>query len=112
VLPTWHQALDAIGHDDEPWHVARFDAQGVLSGSKDANRCIGYLTKYLTKEVADCQGEWIDPRRGQVPSSVVAGDWLGWRGSVKRRTRETDEAPRRNCSAWRLTGSTLPSVGY
>ena len=31
----------------------RFDAQGVLSGSKDAGRCIGYLTKYLTKQVAD-----------------------------------------------------------
>ena len=41
--------------EDEPWHVARFgdrfDAQGVLSGSKDAGRCIGYLTKYLTKQV-------------------------------------------------------------
>ena len=55
VLPTWDQALDAIGPDDEPWHVARFgvrfDAQGVLAGSKDAGRCIGYLTKYLTKQV-------------------------------------------------------------
>ena len=41
--------------DDQPWHVARFgdrfDAQGVLAGSKDAARCIGYLTKYLTKQV-------------------------------------------------------------
>jgi len=58
VLPTWDQALDAIGDQDEPLHVARFgdrfDAQGVLAGSKDANRCIGYLTKYLTKHVADC----------------------------------------------------------
>ena len=58
VLPTWDQALDAIGDQAEPVHVARFgdrfDAQGVLSGSKDANRCIGYLTKYLTKQVADC----------------------------------------------------------
>ncbi|MGO8888504.1 MAG: replication initiator [Streptosporangiaceae bacterium] len=58
VLPTWDQALDAIGDEAEPWHVARFgdrfDAQGVLSGSKDAGRCIGYLTKYLTKQVADC----------------------------------------------------------
>ena len=56
VLPTWDQALDAIGDEDEPWHVARFgvrfDAQGVLAGSKDAARCIGYLTKYLTKQVA------------------------------------------------------------
>ena len=40
-------------------------------------------------------GEWIDPRRGQVPLSVVAADWLGSRSSVKRRTRESDE------SAWR-----------
>jgi protein-tyrosine-phosphatase len=54
ILPTWDEALDAIGDEDEPWHVARFDAQGVLAGSKDANRCIGYLTKYLTKQVGDC----------------------------------------------------------
>ena len=58
VLPTWDDALDAIGDEDEPLHVARFgerfDAQGVLAGSKDAARCIGYLTKYLTKQVADC----------------------------------------------------------
>ena len=58
VLPTWDDALDAIGDQDQPLHVARFgerfDAQGVLAGSRDANRCIGYLTKYLTKHVADC----------------------------------------------------------
>src|SRR5579875_886866 len=41
-------------------------------------------------------GEWIDPRRGQVPLSVVAAEWLGSRGSVKRRTRESDEAAWRN----------------
>ena len=43
---------------DLPWHVARFgdrfDAQGVLAGSPQAARCIGYLTKYLTKQVGDC----------------------------------------------------------
>jgi hypothetical protein len=58
LLPTRDQALDAIGEDDKPFHVARFgvrlDAQGVLAGSKDAARCIGYLTKYLTKQVGDC----------------------------------------------------------
>ena len=58
VLRTWDDTLDAIGAEDEPRHVARFgerfDAQGVLPGSKDAARCIGYLTKYLTKQVADC----------------------------------------------------------
>jgi replication initiator protein RepSA len=50
-LPTWDEALDAIGPNDQPQHVTRlgvkFDAQGVLAGSKDAGRCIGYLTKYL-----------------------------------------------------------------
>jgi hypothetical protein len=58
VLPTWDQALDAIGAGDAPSHVARFgerfDAQGVLAGSKDSGRCIGYLTKYLTKHLGDC----------------------------------------------------------
>ena len=58
VLPTWDEALDAISAYDLPWHVARFgdrfDAQGVLAGSPQAGRCIGYLTKYLTKQVGDC----------------------------------------------------------
>jgi hypothetical protein len=58
VLPSWDEALDAVGAGDAPQHVARFgerfDAQGVLAGSHGAARCIGYLTKYLTKHVGDC----------------------------------------------------------
>jgi hypothetical protein len=54
-LPAWAEALDAIGPHDQPLHVAqfgpKFDAQGVIAGSKDAGRCIGYLTKYLTKQL-------------------------------------------------------------
>lgn len=41
-------------------------------------------------------GEWIDPRLGQVPLTVVAADWLGSRSLVKRRTRESDEAAWQN----------------
>jgi hypothetical protein len=41
-------------------------------------------------------GEWTDPRRGRVPLSDVAADWLNSRGLVKRRTRESDEAAWRN----------------
>ena len=41
-------------------------------------------------------GEWVDPRRGRVPLSVVAADWLSSRSSVKRRTRESDQAAWRN----------------
>jgi hypothetical protein len=90
VLPTWDQALDAIGEDDEPLHVARFgkrfDAQGVLAGSKDAARCIGYLTKYLTKHVADCHQATTEPQRAHIdqltealryePCSPRCANWL------------------------------------
>src|SRR6202167_879810 len=90
LLPTWDDALDAIADDGEPLHVARFgdrfDAQGVLSGSKDANRCVGYLTKYLTKHVADCHEAATDAQRQHVdrlaaalryePCSPTCANWL------------------------------------
>ncbi len=90
VLPTWDQALDAIGPHDDPLHVARFgpkfDAQGVLAGSKDAARCIGYLTKYLTKHVADCHAPDTDAKRAHAarladalryePCSPTCANWL------------------------------------
>jgi hypothetical protein len=90
VLPTWDEALDAIGNDDEPLHVARFgdrfDAQGVLAGSKDAGRCIGYLTKYLTKHVSDCHRAETDDQVRHVdrladalrfePCSPTCANWL------------------------------------
>jgi hypothetical protein len=89
VLQTWDDALDAIGPDDEPRHVARFgprfDAQGVLAGSKDANKCIGYLTKYLSKQVAECLPE-TDAQRAHAdrlaealryePCSPTCANWL------------------------------------
>ena len=90
VLPTWDDALDAVGTDAEPLHVARFgerfDAQGVLSGSRDAVRCIGYLTKYLTKQVADCHQAQTDAERAHLerladalrfePCSPQCANWL------------------------------------
>ncbi|WP_424537196.1 replication initiator [Sphaerisporangium viridialbum] len=63
VLPTWDDALDELGgaENAEPLHVVRFgtqvDVQGVLAGSKDADQCIRYLSKYLTKSL----GGSIDP---------------------------------------------------
>ena len=90
VLPTWDDALDAIGDADEPLHVARFgarfDAQGVLAGSPDAGRCIGYLTKYLTKNLGDChhaateaQAEHAARLTGALryePCSPTCANWL------------------------------------
>jgi hypothetical protein len=90
VLIAWDQALDAIGPHDDPLHVARFgatfDAQGVLAGSKDANRCIRYLTKYLAKQVADCHQADTDTQRAHMerladalryePCSPTCANWL------------------------------------
>ena len=86
VLPSWDDALDAIGDQDEPLHVARFGAQGVLAWSKDAARCIGYLTKYLNKQVSDCHQAATDTKRAHVerladalrfePCSQRCADWL------------------------------------
>ena len=71
VLPTWDEALDAIGPYDLPWHVARFgdrfDAQGMLAGSPRAARCIGYLTKYLTKHVGACHQAATGPESTTPP---------------------------------------------
>jgi excisionase family DNA binding protein len=90
VLPTWDQALDAITGQDEPLHVARFgtrfDAQGVLAGAGDANRCIGYLTKYLTKQLGDCHELGTDAQARHAarlaealrwePCSSACANWL------------------------------------
>ncbi|WP_328808895.1 replication initiator [Nonomuraea montanisoli] len=59
VLPTWHQALDQLDADEdaEPLHVIRFgdqiDVKGVLASTPDADQCIRYLSKYLTKSLGD-----------------------------------------------------------
>jgi hypothetical protein len=97
LLPTWEEALDAIGPDDEPLHVARFgpkfDAQGVLAGSKDSARCIGYLTKYLVKDIGACHVPETDIQRDHVarlvdalryePCSPTCANWLRYGVSPK-----------------------------
>ena len=106
VLPTWDQALDAIGDGDEPLHVARFgarfDAQGVLAGSRDASRCIGYLTKYLTKHLGDCHQADSDSRADHAarladalryePCSPTCANWL--RYGIQPRERPARPAAR------------------
>jgi integrase len=101
ILPDWDQALDTIGPDDEPLHVARFgpkfDAQGVLAGSRDSARCIGYLTKYLTKHLGDCHQAATGPAADHAarladalryePCSPTCANWLRY-GIQPRNPRE------------------------
>ncbi|GAA3053969.1 replication initiator [Actinokineospora globicatena] len=53
-LTTWADALDQV---DAPAHVATFGPQvhskGILGGTEEAGRHIGYLTKYLTKSTGE-----------------------------------------------------------
>ncbi|WP_235967216.1 helitron helicase-like domain-containing protein [Herbidospora solisilvae] len=58
ILPTWEEALDALGLDQEasPAHVVRFgdqlDIQGLTGDSPDADARARYLAKYLTKSLS------------------------------------------------------------
>jgi hypothetical protein len=90
ILTTWDDALDQISDQDQPLHVARFgdrfDAQGVLAGSRDARRCIGYLTKYLTKQLGHCHQPATDAQASHAtrladalryePCSPTCANWL------------------------------------
>ncbi len=56
-LPTWDQACEEL---TEPAHVVRFGTQvhvkGILGGTEEADRHVGYLTKYLAKSIGQAAG--------------------------------------------------------
>ena len=59
LLPTWADALDRLASDPDarPVHVMRFgtqtDMRGIIAPSVEADLAVRYLTKYLTKAIAD-----------------------------------------------------------
>ncbi|MEU8104590.1 replication initiator [Nonomuraea muscovyensis] len=86
VLPTWDEALDTLGEDAEPLHVIRFgeqvDVKGVLGGTPDADQCIRYLSKYLTKSLGETAeghsthaARFVDALRYE-PCSPTCSNWL------------------------------------
>jgi hypothetical protein len=92
VLPTWDDALDALDQDEhaESFHVVRFGtqlhAEGVLAGTREADKWIGYVSKYLTKSVDECHAPETDLQRAHVerlwnvlryePCSPTCCNWL------------------------------------
>jgi hypothetical protein len=100
-LPSWDDALDAIGPYDLPLHTvrfgSRFDAKGLLAGTKDTNRAIGYLTKYLTKQLGQCHRVVSDRQADHAdrladalryePCSPTCANWLRY-GITPKNPRE------------------------
>jgi hypothetical protein len=95
-LTTWGQAMHNLddrldaGEDVQPWHVVKFggqvDAQGMVAGSPEADKRIGYLAKYLTKSIADChpagtvrERQHVDQLAGRLrdlPCGPGCANWL------------------------------------
>lgn len=63
-LTSWADALDRV---DQPAHVVTFGSQvhskGILGGTDEAGRHVGYLTKYLVKSVAEVVEPTTDAQR-------------------------------------------------
>jgi hypothetical protein len=82
LLPTWDEALDAIGPSDAPLHVARFgpkfDVQGVTHRAESLDpararravpyRKVGLLLRFPEAEVE----EWTHPRPRNRPAGPAA----------------------------------------
>lgn len=91
-LRTWDEALHALDGDPnaQPAHVVRFGPQvhskGILGGSDEAGRHIGYLTKYLTKSISEitepdtaaqhAHHERLHAELAVTPCSPRCGIWL------------------------------------
>lgn len=90
-LPTWAAALDTLDGDPDspPAYVARLgsiDARGITAGNRDAERAIRYVTKYVTKDIAeqaaphsDQQQAHFDRMRAELavlPCSPSCANWL------------------------------------
>ncbi|HEX5145241.1 MAG TPA: replication initiator [Mycobacterium sp.] len=89
-LPTWEQATAALDEPGaEPGYVVRlgrFDARGIAVGSKDARRSIEYVTRYLTKDIAESARAESDPQQAHLdrlhaelkltPCSPGCPNWL------------------------------------
>jgi hypothetical protein len=89
-LRTWAEALDELEDADAyPAFVARLgsiDARGINEGTDDARRSIRYVTKYITKDLADQSAARSDEQRAHfdrlhaqlavLPCSPTCANWL------------------------------------
>jgi replication initiator protein RepSA len=91
ALRTWDEALDALDADEDadPAHVVRLgsvDVKGVRGGSKDAEKTVRYITKYLGKDITDAVSPNSRPQEAHIarladelavlPCSPTCPNWL------------------------------------
>jgi hypothetical protein len=64
LLPSWDDALTVLDEEPDPGpaHVLRLgqqiDYQGIIAqADEQVGKAVGYLTKYLTKDIADTYGD-------------------------------------------------------
>jgi hypothetical protein len=89
-LPTWVEAIAALDDEDAtPAYVARLgtiDARGVNGSTRDSERAIRYVTKYLTKDIVEHAQSRSDAQRAHfdrlhaelstLPCSPSCANWL------------------------------------
>ncbi len=89
MLPTWDEALDDIGADPaaRPAHVIRLgtqvDYQGIIAPAEDSKRdqvgkAIGYLTKYLVKDINETYGDPDDITPAQLRHMATLHQHVRW----------------------------------
>jgi hypothetical protein len=75
-LTSWAEALDRV---EQPAHVVTFGEQvhskGILGGTDDAGRHIGYLTKYLVKSISEIVTQDTEGLSGR--RVLVSRKWSG-----------------------------------
>lgn len=90
ALASWQAALDALDDEDaspaDVIRLGRVDARGIEHGTKDAERAIRYVTKYLTKDLVDNTHPRTDPQQAHfdrlhaelavLPCSPTCANWL------------------------------------
>jgi hypothetical protein len=104
ALKTWEDALAELDQDPDtrPAHVMRLGAQvdvkGILAGSKDADRTIGYLTKYLAKSMSAPMGDHQEsgsPAAAHHDRLAAQVRWLPCTGCA---TASSPRTPARDCA--------------
>lgn len=91
-LQSWDDAIaETLEPDATPAHVVKFgpngiDVQGVNAGTAKAGKCLGYLVKYLTKDLDSCYEAQTSVEREHLdrltralrvqPCSESCANWL------------------------------------